>query len=85
MRARDERRRDLQTCFRPSDTLRLSLSDELFSDSYFDLIFTGSAFTHIDDLAEAWLLELRRLLSEKGRVYITIHDRHTIALLDAGY
>jgi SAM-dependent methyltransferase len=55
-----------------------------FADSYFDFIYTGSVFTHIDDLAEAWLLELRRLLSEKGRLYITIHDRHTIALLDAG-
>lgn len=56
-----------------------------FADAYFDFIYTGSVFTHIDDLAEAWLLELRRLLSERGRLYITIHDRHTIALLDAGY
>jgi SAM-dependent methyltransferase len=56
-----------------------------FADSYFDLIYTGSVFTHIDDLAEAWLLELRRILSPQGRLYITIHDRHTIKLLDDGY
>ena len=56
-----------------------------FEDSYFNLIYTGSVFTHIDDLAEAWLLELRRILSQKGRLYITIHDRHTIKLLEDGY
>ena len=56
-----------------------------FEDSYFDLIYTGSVFTHIDDLAEAWLLELRRILSPKGRLYVTIHDRHSIKLLDEGY
>jgi SAM-dependent methyltransferase len=56
-----------------------------FSDSYFDFIYTGSVFTHIDDLAEAWLLELRRILSPEGRLYVTIHDRHTIKMLDDGY
>jgi SAM-dependent methyltransferase len=56
-----------------------------FADSYFDFIYTGSVFTHIDDLADAWLLELRRILSSKGRLYITIHDRNTIKLLDKGY
>jgi SAM-dependent methyltransferase len=53
-----------------------------FEDRYFDFIYCGSVFTHIDDLAEAWLLELRRILSPKGRLYITIHDNHTIKLLD---
>ncbi|WP_457187337.1 class I SAM-dependent methyltransferase [Nocardioides sp. P5_E3] len=56
-----------------------------FPDDYFDLVYTGSVFTHIDDLAEAWLLELRRVLVPGGRAYLTIHDRHTIELLDAGY
>lgn len=56
-----------------------------FEDAYFDLIYTGSVFTHIDDLADAWLLELRRVLSPGGRLYVTIHDRHTIDLLTAGY
>ncbi|MDB5561380.1 MAG: Methyltransferase type 11 [Hyphomicrobiales bacterium] len=56
-----------------------------FADSYFDFIYTGSVFTHIDDLAESWLLELRRILSPEGRLYVTIHDRHTIKMLDDGY
>jgi len=52
-----------------------------FSDGYFDLIYAGSVFTHIDDLADTWLLELRRLLKPGGRLYITIHDEHTIRIL----
>ena len=53
-----------------------------FEDRYFDLIYCGSVFTHIDDLTDAWLLELRRVLSPQGRLYLTIHDRHTMALFD---
>lgn len=52
-----------------------------FEDKYFDLIYAGSVFTHIDDLTDAWLLELRRILSDNGRIYITIHDKHTIELI----
>lgn len=52
-----------------------------FEDKYFDLIYAGSVFTHIDDLTDAWLLELRRILSDKGRIYITIHDKHSIKLI----
>lgn len=53
-----------------------------FEDRYFDFIYAGSVFTHIDDLTAAWFLELRRLLSKNGRLYITIHDRHSIELLN---
>lgn len=53
-----------------------------FEDRYFNFIYCGSVFTHIDDLAEAWLLELRRILSPKGKLYLTIHDDHTMKLLD---
>jgi SAM-dependent methyltransferase len=52
-----------------------------FEDRYFDLIFCGSVFTHITELADAWLLELRRILRSGGRLYITVHDAHTVALL----
>lgn len=52
-----------------------------FEDKYFDLIYAGSVFTHIDDLTDAWLLELRRILSDNGRIYITLHDKHTIELI----
>ena len=51
-----------------------------FEDNYFDLILAGSVFTHIEDLAESWLLELRRDLAPGGRIYATVHDRHTIEL-----
>jgi SAM-dependent methyltransferase len=53
-----------------------------FEDRYFGLVYAGSVFTHIDDLADTWFLELRRILRPGGRLYITIHDRNTIALLD---
>ena len=56
-----------------------------FADNYFDFVYAGSVFTHIDDLPDAWLLELRRVLSPSGMLYITIHDEHTIELLDTVY
>jgi SAM-dependent methyltransferase len=37
-----------------------------FEDRYFDLIYCASVFTHIDDLADAWLLELRRIMRPGG-------------------
>ena len=51
-----------------------------FEDRSFKLIFAGSVFTHIDDLATAWFLELRRILEPGGMLYFTIHDKHTIDL-----
>ncbi len=52
-----------------------------FEDNYFDLIYAGSVFTHIDDLADAWFLELKRVLRRGGMAYVTIHDKNTIKLL----
>jgi ubiquinone/menaquinone biosynthesis C-methylase UbiE len=52
-----------------------------FEDRYFDLIYCGSVFTHIDDLAEAWLLEVKRILKPDGRLYVTVHDKHSIDLI----
>jgi ubiquinone/menaquinone biosynthesis C-methylase UbiE len=49
-----------------------------FEDRYFDLVYAGSVFTHISDLAEAWLLELKRIVRPGGRLYVTIHDNTTI-------
>ena len=56
-----------------------------FEDGYFDLIYSGSVFTHISDLADAWLLELRRIVRKGGYLYITIHDRRTVELLLTKY
>jgi ubiquinone/menaquinone biosynthesis C-methylase UbiE len=52
-----------------------------FADGYFDLIYAGSVFTHIDDMADAWMLELRRILKPGGRLYVTHHDEHSIDIL----
>ena len=52
-----------------------------FSDDTFGLIYCGSLFTHIDDLAESWFLELRRLLKPGGVLFCTIHDEHTLNAL----
>lgn len=48
-----------------------------FGDGYFGLVYCGSVFTHIDDLAEAWFLEVRRVLAPNGILYCTLHDEHT--------
>jgi 2-polyprenyl-3-methyl-5-hydroxy-6-metoxy-1,4-benzoquinol methylase len=52
-----------------------------FEDKYFDLIYCGSVFTHIDDLTEAWLLEIKRIIKPGGRAYITVRDKHTADLI----
>ena len=52
-----------------------------FEDGYFDLVYYGSVFTHIDDLSDAWLLEVKRIMRKDGRAYITVHDNHTLDLI----
>lgn len=52
-----------------------------FPDAYFDLIYAGSVFTHIAELADAWLLELRRLLKNQGRLYITVVDGKALDIM----
>ncbi|HZG09431.1 MAG TPA: methyltransferase domain-containing protein [Allosphingosinicella sp.] len=54
-----------------------------FADRSFALIYCGSLFTHIDDLADAWLLELKRILKPDGRLYVTLHDEDTIRLFES--
>jgi ubiquinone/menaquinone biosynthesis C-methylase UbiE len=53
-----------------------------FEDRSFAFIYCGSLFTHIDDMADAWLLELQRVLRPGGRLYVTIHDEETMRLFD---
>lgn len=50
-----------------------------FDDGYFGLIFAGSVWTHIGELDDAWLLEMRRILRPGGRIYITVSDENTLA------
>lgn len=52
-----------------------------FADGYFGMIYCGSVFTHIDDFAESWFLEIRRVLGQGGILYCTLHDEHTLQAL----
>jgi SAM-dependent methyltransferase len=52
-----------------------------FEDRFLDLLYAGSVFTHFEDTAEAWMLELTRIVRPGGHLYVTIHDRRTIELL----
>jgi SAM-dependent methyltransferase len=56
-----------------------------FEDDTFDLVYCGSVFTHIAEMADAWLLELRRITRPYGLIYITIHDEHSIEILVKRY
>jgi SAM-dependent methyltransferase len=56
-----------------------------FEDDYFDLIYASSVFTHIADLADAWFLELRRIVRKGGYIFLTINDKHSIDLLFTKY
>jgi len=53
-----------------------------FEDRYFGLVYAASVFTHIDDLADAWFQELRRILRPGGRLFITIHDKSSIQVME---
>ena len=57
----------------------------LFPDGFFDLVYAASVFTHVEDLADAWLCEVRRILAPAGRAYVTIHDDSTMELLNSVY
>jgi SAM-dependent methyltransferase len=46
-----------------------------FAQDYFDFVMCASVFSHMTDLADAWLLEIRRVLKPGGHVYLTIQDK----------
>jgi ubiquinone/menaquinone biosynthesis C-methylase UbiE len=56
-----------------------------FEDRYFGFIYAGSVFTHIDDLADAWFAELRRVLRPGGKLFVTVHLKNDITLLEGKY
>lgn len=53
-----------------------------FEDSKFSFIYGISVFTHIGHFADAWLLELRRVLQTGGLAIFTVHDERTAQWLD---
>jgi len=56
-----------------------------FEDRHFGFIYAGSVFTHIDDLADAWIAELRRILRPGGKLFMTVHLKNDIDLLNTKY
>jgi ubiquinone/menaquinone biosynthesis C-methylase UbiE len=56
-----------------------------FEDRHFGFVYAGSVFTHIDDLADAWFAELRRIVRPGGRLFVTVHLKNDIALLEGKY
>jgi SAM-dependent methyltransferase len=56
-----------------------------FEDNTFDLVYCGSVFTHMSELADAWFLEIRRVLRAGGYAYLTIHDKGTLDILFGRY
>jgi SAM-dependent methyltransferase len=53
-----------------------------FEDRSLDLVYCGSVFTHIDELAEAWFLELHRVLAPGGRLFFSVNDRHAVEIFE---
>lgn len=49
-----------------------------FDDRSFGLVYAGSVFTHIAELIDAWVLELRRVTRPGGWLFITFQDQHWI-------
>lgn len=54
-----------------------------FEDGTFDLVYAGSVFTHISELAKTWLLELRRVTRPGGFLYLTVQDQEYVRLAQA--
>ncbi|CAM2829971.1 class I SAM-dependent methyltransferase [Rariglobus hedericola] len=48
-----------------------------FPDNHIGLVYCGSVFTHIDELAESWFMEVQRTLAPGGYLFCTLHDEHT--------
>jgi SAM-dependent methyltransferase len=53
-----------------------------FEDRSFGLVYCGSLFTHIDDLAESWFAELHRILRPGGRLYFSVNDQHAVRIFE---
>lgn len=49
-----------------------------FPDGSFDLVYACSVVPHISELADAWLLELRRVMAPGGLAYLTVYDDATV-------
>jgi SAM-dependent methyltransferase len=55
-----------------------------FEDRSFGLVIAGSVWTHLDDLADAWALEVHRILKPGGCLYFTVNDRAAVEIFEGG-
>ena len=46
-------------------------------DRSIDIISAFSVFTHVDTFETCWLAELRRIMSDNGMAYLTVHNEDT--------
>lgn len=54
-----------------------------FPDSYFDLVYSLSVFTHLPEhLQQRWMDEVRRVLAPSGYLVFSTHGEHSAADLD---
>jgi SAM-dependent methyltransferase len=54
-------------------------------DAAFDLVYSVSVFSHLDEpLQDAWLAEVRRVLAPGGWALLTVHGPHAFAEFRAG-
>lgn len=65
-------------------TVCTTLAHLPFEDGYFGLVYAGSVFTHISEMEDPWLLELRRVTRPGGYLYLTIQDQNCADRLLAG-
>ena len=54
-----------------------------FADASIDFVFAGSVFSHLNDMAEFWMLELRRTVRPGGVLYLTFQDDSSLSFIRA--
>jgi SAM-dependent methyltransferase len=53
-----------------------------FGDGTLDFVYAGSVFSHLNDMAEFWLLELRRVVNPTGGLlYLTFQDDSSLTYI----
>jgi SAM-dependent methyltransferase len=55
-----------------------------YPDGYFDLVFSHSVFTHLDEAyQDQWLAELRRVTRPGGHLVLTVHGEAVLGMYEA--